>query len=88
MSDRDITLREFVEHGIEHMEVLRVQPGDVCVIRSEKDLSDQAVSLINEAWRRMFPERDAPKLIVLDRSMTLGVLRPLEDAAPTSEAER
>lgn len=89
MSDRDITLREFVEHGIEHMEVLRVEPGDVCVVRSDRALSGAEIDRINHEWDRAFRGYDVPALLILDRSISLGVLRPPAtaqgEAAPTSE---
>lgn len=85
MTDRDITLREFVEHGIEHMEVLRVQPGDVCVMRSEQALSMEAMAAIRRGWELVFTGFNCPALIVLDRGRSLSVLRA--DAQPASESE-
>lgn len=76
MTDRDITLREFVEHGIEHMEVLRVEPGDVCVLRCSHELSLDAVDRLNRGWEHAFRGAVVPRLIVLDGNLALGVLRP------------
>lgn len=90
MSDRDITLREFVEHGIEHMEVLRVQPGDVCVLRCSHELPLDAVDRLNHGWEHAFRGAAVPRLIVLDGNLTLGVLRPNatkeSDAVPMAMA--
>lgn len=54
-------------------EVLRLQPGDIVVLRFPRRVPHEMVTRIREDWRKLTKSEHA--LVVLDEGATLSVLR-------------
>lgn len=61
-----------IDLELKEVDILRLQPGDMLVIRAPMRLSDYAKKRIGEAIRKEFPEH---KVLVLEEGLSLEVLR-------------
>lgn len=60
------------EDLLEKMAVVALQPGDTLVLMAAEALSDVAVATLNTRIKQNFPD---VKVIVLDKGVTLGIVR-------------
>ena len=71
----DLSLIYIDIEGHEHrvsVQVLRLEPGDVIVIQSADQLTDQACGYIREGLHRLFPDHE---VAILDSGLKVGLIR-------------
>lgn len=68
-----LTEEQRIEIVLEHLKVLRVEPGDVLVFRTDKTLPDATLDWIESEARKVFGEDQ--KVVVLADGMELEVVR-------------
>ncbi len=62
---------------IKEMQVLRVQPGDVIILKSPVHYSEAAIKHTRESFEKAFPDLIAQgiKVILFEEGLDIGVLR-------------
>jgi hypothetical protein len=75
MSERERTDLDIV---LEHLSVVRLEPGDKIVLRAPEKLTVDAVRNVREAALNAFGE--AHEVLVLSGGMEMSVLRPQPEA--------
>lgn len=58
--------------AVDEVKILRLQPGDTIVCRTERRLTDEEFAKIGENLKRCFPDS---RVAVLDGGATIEVLR-------------
>ena len=57
------------------LKLVTVRPGDMFVITVDQATSEETVKKIEEAWTKIWADRQVPKVMVLGDGMKLGVIR-------------
>ena len=66
---------EAAPEWLEHLSVLRLEPGDIIVLRSPRMLQLDAVKRLSAEAQARFPDN---KVLVLMDGVDIGVVRPVD----------
>lgn len=80
-----LKLEDGTEIPIEKVSVLRLQPGDYLVLRTDNYMTQEAVACLQESAEAAFPEAKG-RVRVIDGGLAAEVLRP-ETVEAAADAE-
>lgn len=76
--------QDLADLGFEEVRVARVQPGDVIVLMSSKQITEEQAEVMHERLSALF---EGHRVAILQDGLFLEVLRPVQDAQPRIHLE-